>query len=147
MTNNRSFPPGPIVARLIYDDVAQAVEWLKGAFGFTERLRTPAEPDGTIHHLQLLVGGGSVILTGQRGGVLPPKGQFIPNLMVRVDDVDAHFERASQFGARIVNPLKTHAYGERQFTAEDPSGYLWTFSQSVADVAPEEWGAIVSAGI
>jgi predicted enzyme related to lactoylglutathione lyase len=32
----------------------------------------------------------------------------------------------------------------RQYTAEDFAGYEWTFSQSVADVDPEEWGAIVS---
>ena len=33
-------------------------------------------------------------------------------------------------------------YGERQYTAEDPSGHRWTFSQTLADVAPEEWGGI-----
>ena len=31
-------------------------------------------------------------------------------------------------------------YGERQYRAEDPAGHQWTFSQTLADVAPEEWG-------
>ena len=31
-------------------------------------------------------------------------------------------------------------YGERQYTAEDPAGHQWTFSETLADVAPEEWG-------
>jgi hypothetical protein len=31
-------------------------------------------------------------------------------------------------------------YGERQYTAEDPFGHRWTFSQTLRDVAPEDWG-------
>jgi uncharacterized glyoxalase superfamily protein PhnB len=33
-------------------------------------------------------------------------------------------------------------YGERQYTAEDLAGHHWTFSETLADVAPEEWGGI-----
>jgi hypothetical protein len=29
---------------------------------------------------------------------------------------------------------------ERQYHAEDLGGHQWTFSESIADVAPEEWG-------
>ncbi len=31
-------------------------------------------------------------------------------------------------------------FGERQYTAEDLVGHLWTFSETLADMAPEEWG-------
>lgn len=31
-------------------------------------------------------------------------------------------------------------YGERQYHAEDLAGHQWTFSETLADVAPEEWG-------
>ena len=31
-------------------------------------------------------------------------------------------------------------FGERQYSAQDPAGHHWTFSQTLADVAPEEWG-------
>jgi uncharacterized glyoxalase superfamily protein PhnB len=31
-------------------------------------------------------------------------------------------------------------YGERQYAAQDPAGRQWTFSETLADVAPEEWG-------
>jgi uncharacterized glyoxalase superfamily protein PhnB len=34
-------------------------------------------------------------------------------------------------------------YGERQYTAQDPAGHQWTFSETLADVAPEEWGGIL----
>ena len=58
-----------------------------------------------------------------------------------VDDVDRHFEHAKQFGARIVKPLTNMPFGERLYTTEDHAGHRWTFSQHVADVAPEAWGA------
>ncbi len=144
MMENRSAPPGPIVPRLIYEDVAQAIEWLSGAFDFSERLRTPAEADGTIHHAQMSVGTGSIILTGQRGVKRPEApnlGAFIPSLLVRGANVDDHFERAKQFGVRILNPLANHPFGEKQYSAEDLGGYRWTFfSQSVADVPPKSMG-------
>jgi uncharacterized glyoxalase superfamily protein PhnB len=31
-------------------------------------------------------------------------------------------------------------YGERQYVAEDPAGHRWTFSETLDDVAPAEWG-------
>lgn len=156
MIVNRSAPPGPIVPVLIYEDVSQAIDWLSGAFGFAERLRTPPEPDGSIHHAQMAVGEGAVILTArQRGGegsvslaqdssATPRSSEFNQALYVAVENVDAHFERAAQFGAHIVRPPRSCEFGERQYTAEDLAGYQWTFSQSIADVAPEEWGATTS---
>ncbi len=51
-----------------------------------------------------------------------------------------HCERARTGGARIVSQPADFPYGERQYTAADLGGHLWTFSQSIVDVAPEEWG-------
>jgi uncharacterized glyoxalase superfamily protein PhnB len=60
--------------------------------------------------------------------------------MVRIDDADRHHERARDRGARILQPPTDFPYGERQYTAEDLGGHRWTFSETIADVAPEEWG-------
>lgn len=142
MIENRSAPPGTIVPWLAYEDVDRAIAWLCGAFGFTERLRTPPGPGGSIHHAQLAVGEGAVVLTsGPAHDLRPPLSLFVP-----VEDVDAHCERARQFGARILSPPRTCEFGERQYSVEDPGGYRWTFSQSVADVNPEDWGGIVAKG-
>jgi hypothetical protein len=35
---------------------------------------------------------------------------------------------------------ETFGFAKRQYTAEDLGSHRWTFTQSVADVAPEEWG-------
>jgi uncharacterized glyoxalase superfamily protein PhnB len=138
MLSNRSAPPGPIVPVLTYRDVDKAIAWLIRAFGFSERLRTPTEPDGTIHHAQMAVGEGAIILSGQQVSG-PQTG--IQRLFVRVADVNAHFERAAASGAPILRPPADCAFGERQYTAQDLAGNEWTFSQSIEDVEPEAWGA------
>jgi uncharacterized glyoxalase superfamily protein PhnB len=126
---NRSMPPGTFIPELAYPDVPAAAAWLCQAFGFAERLRIGG------HRVQLVYGDGSVIVVHSAGPAA--SGQSI---MVRVPDVDVHFTRARQQGARILSEPATHPYGERQYTAEDIGGHRWTFSQSVADVAPEDWG-------
>jgi uncharacterized glyoxalase superfamily protein PhnB len=65
------------------------------------------------------------------------------SLLVRVEDADVHHEQAAAAGARIVSPPTDYPYGERQYTAEDPGGHRWTFSQSLADVDPADWGGVL----
>lgn len=60
--------------------------------------------------------------------------------MVRVDDVNAHYQTVLAAGAKIRSEPIDQPYGERQYAAADPPGHHWTFTQSVADLAPEEWG-------
>ena len=63
--------------------------------------------------------------------------------MVRLKDVEQHFQRATQFGTKVINPPTDFPYGERQYSVEDIGGHLWTFSQSIADVDPEDWGGVM----
>ena len=135
MRSNRSIPRATVIPVLRYPDVTQAAAWLCNAFGFTVRLRV-----GTNHRVQLNVGDGAVIL-----GELGPQDSNAPlstghSVIVRVEDADAHYERAQKHGARITQAPVTHPYGERQYNVEDFAGHRWTFSQSVADRHPEEWG-------
>jgi uncharacterized glyoxalase superfamily protein PhnB len=144
MMENRSVPPGGVIPFLVYDDVPQAIEWLSGAFGFRERLRTPPDDDGSIHLAQVFAGDGSVMLRTRAAELRgQPRHDPAPSLLVRVDDVDAHYARARAFGAKIVREPKTAEFGERQYTAEDPGGYQWTFSQTLTDIDPASWGAII----
>jgi uncharacterized glyoxalase superfamily protein PhnB len=62
------------------------------------------------------------------------------NVLVRVPDAAAHHERAAAAGARIISEPTDFPYGERQYNAEDSGGHLWTFSESIADVDPAQWG-------
>jgi len=138
---NRSAPPGTVVPRLIYRDVGTAIRWLCGAFGFYERLRTPAEEDGSIHHAQLGYGEGALILTADKAfAPAATQAEFRELVMIRVRGIDEHFARAKAYGAKIVSDPKSYEYGERQYVADDLEGKRWTFTESVADRAPEEWG-------
>jgi uncharacterized glyoxalase superfamily protein PhnB len=144
MLTNRSAPAATVVPVLVYDDVAKAVTWLCRAFGFTERLRYVGR-DGWVTHAQLAIAEGAIML-GARGGEFrpPTAGETSQYVVVHVDDVDAHCERAKQAGARVRVPPATQPFGERQYSVEDIGGHRWTFSQHVADVAPADWGAIAT---
>ena len=139
MRANRSIPVPTVIPVLTYPDVREAVAWLGAAFGFTERLRI-----GENHRSQLNAGDGAVIVADVHGDRRPPRpGEVTHSVMVRVEDAHGHCERARRHGARIVMEPTDFEYGERQYAAEDPFGHRWTFSQTLADVAPEEWGGTV----
>jgi uncharacterized glyoxalase superfamily protein PhnB len=139
MLQNRSLPPGSIFPELVYPDLAEAVAWLCSVFGFSERVRIGH------HRSQLVSGEASVIAIGGEGG--PVQGQASHSVMVRVDNVDLHYDRAVRGGARIVRTPETYPFGERQYTAEDLGGHRWTFTQSIADIAPEAWGGQVMSRV
>jgi uncharacterized glyoxalase superfamily protein PhnB len=142
MKQNRSIPEARVIPVLTCTDVRAAVAWLCEAFGFGERLRI-----GESHRSQLEVpGGGAVILGDVRGEQLPPREGEVPqSVLVRVEDARAHCERARRAGARILTEPTDFPYGERQYNAEDPFGHRWTFSETIADVDPAEWGGELAA--
>jgi len=136
MKPNRSIPASTVIPVLIYPDVREAVAWLGAAFGFAERVRI-----GEDHRAQLGFGDGAVIVGDVRHDRRPPRpGEVTHSVTVRVENVDAHYERSRGHGARIIMEPTDFEYGERQYTAEDLAGHQWTFSETLADVAPEEWG-------
>jgi uncharacterized glyoxalase superfamily protein PhnB len=128
MSTNRSMPPGVIIPELPYPNVRAAVDWLCETFGFTERLRIDD------HRAQLQFGEGSLVVT--KGGNSNPS----VSVMVRVANVDVHYEHVAKSGTKIVHEPADYPYGERQYTVEDPGGHHWTFSQTISDVDPTAWG-------
>jgi len=138
---NRSIPAATVIPVLIYPDVQEAVAWLGEAFGFVERLRI-----GDNHRAQLAVGDGAVIVGDVRHDRRPPReGEVTHSVTVRVEDARAHCERARSRGARILMEPTDFEYGERQYTAADRAGHQWTFSETLADVDPADWGGAVPA--
>src|SRR5262249_566115 len=131
MLTNRSIPRCTVIPVLAYPNVGEAIDWLCNAFGFSLRLRIGD------HRAQLNVGDGAIVVA-ERG--LGASHESAHSVMVRVDDIDGHHERAKQRGAKILGAPTSYPYGERQYSVEDFAGHRWTFSQSIADVAPEEWG-------
>jgi uncharacterized glyoxalase superfamily protein PhnB len=138
---NRSIPRSAVIPVLIYPDVREAVAWLTNAFGFAERVQI-----GEDHRSQLSFGDGALIVGDVRHDRRPPRpGEVTHSVMVRVDDAAAHCAHAREHGASILMEPTDFEYGERQYTAEDPAGHQWTFSETLRDVAPEDWGGILVA--
>jgi uncharacterized glyoxalase superfamily protein PhnB len=139
---NRSAPPATITPVLVYPDVRAAVSWLEAAFGFGERVRI-----GDSHRAQLRVGpDGAIVVADVHADQVAPNGGVVTHLVkVRVQDVDAAFARARDFGARVIEEPTTYEYGERSCVVEDLAGHRWDLTQTVRDVEPEEWGGITVA--
>jgi uncharacterized glyoxalase superfamily protein PhnB len=137
MRANRSIPPSTVIPVLTYPDVRAAVDWLVAAFGAVEHVRI-----GDGHRAQMSVGAGAFIITEPAAASQPP----VPgepgsvSIMVRVEDLREHHARARAAGAAVVDEPIDHVYGERQYSADDLAGHRWTFTESTADVAPEDYG-------
>lgn len=131
---NRSMPDGIVIPVLLYPDVPAAVEWLCRVFGFRERLRI-----GT-HRVQMQVGTAAIVVA--QGPPDPSALGRAGSLMVRVSDVDAHFAASVRHGAEILGEPVSYPYGERQYGVADIGGHAWTFSQTVADIDPRDWGGM-----
>jgi len=132
-----------ITPYLLYEDVDAALEFLARAFGFEEVLRhTSAE--GYVNHAEMRLGEDAIHLGDPGEEYRNPAKLGGPTVLVGVDgleDVDALCERARGAGAQISEEPTDQAYGERRFAVVDPEGHHWHFSQPIADLAPEDWGA------
>ncbi len=129
MQTNRSMPGSTVIPQLAYPDVREAAAWLCDVFGFSERIRMGD------HRAQLNVGDGAIVLTKRGAGEVGSS-----SVMVRVADVDRHYEHAVKHGCKGAEQPKSFPYGERQYNVVDFAGHRWSFSESIGDVAPEEWG-------
>jgi uncharacterized glyoxalase superfamily protein PhnB len=137
MKPNRSIPPSTVIPVLVYPDVREAVAWLSAAFGFAERTRI-----GESHRAQMSIGeDGAMIVADVRGEQQAPQEGIVTHVMkLRVDNVGAWYERARAHRARVLEPPTDREYGERECTVEDLAGHRWQFTETVRDVAPEEYG-------
>ena len=129
------------VPMLSYENVAAAIDWLGTAFGFEERGERYTEPDGTVTHAELELGGARVMLGWPGPDYRSPARHaeeceqahrwlevpcIIDGVLVYVADVDAHCERARVAGAKILREPKDEPYG-RFYNAADLEGHRWMF--------------------
>lgn len=138
----RDTPPGwpRISTALYYEDPAAAIDWLTDAFGFEVQLAVEGE-GGAIEHSELVFGGGLIMVGGEKPEkfpyMKPPKavgGMNTQNMMVYVDDVEAHCARAREHGAVITREPEVHDYGDdywadRGYECRDIGGHHWWFYQ------------------
>jgi len=118
-----------VVPYLAYGDAPAAIEFLRCAFGFEERFRMPT-PDGRVGHAEVTYNGHAVMLASasEELGFISPRNLagVHSQTHIRVDDVEAHYERAKAAGATIAT-APMDQYGGRSYRAMDPEGHRWIF--------------------
>lgn len=136
----------PVIPMLSYEDCSAAAAWLADAFGFREHERY-ADDQGRVTHVTLSLGEGVVMIGWPGPDYQSPKHHaetceaaarwlevpyVVDGVFAYVADVDAHFERAREAGARILSEPQDQEFGERHYRVEDLEGHRWMFMQSPA---------------
>jgi uncharacterized glyoxalase superfamily protein PhnB len=134
-------PPGwpRISSSVHYEDARAAIPWLCRAFGFELRLMVEGE-GGRVEHSELVFGEG-VIMVSDKVDKYPYRrapsqldGANTQSMMIYVDDVEAHYQRAKAAGATLLGEPETHDYGDdywsdRGFECVDLGGHHWWIFQ------------------
>ena len=130
-----------VIPMLAYENGSEAMDWLIRAFGFREKDRRVE--NGRLTHGELDVGGGVIMLATPSLHYRGPKRHreeceiarswhdvpyIIDGVLVHVDDVRAHFEKARAAGATILSEPQPGEGGNR-YRAEDVEGHRWMFIQ------------------
>jgi MerR family transcriptional regulator, thiopeptide resistance regulator len=120
----------PVVPLLVYRDIERAHEFLVEAFGFEPGLLERTET-GDVVHGEVHVDGQVIWLhqvIADDGWVSAESTPLTTGeLVVRVDDVDAHCERATAAGAEIEYGPQDQPYGVREYGARDLERRRWAF--------------------
>ena len=111
----KSIPEGwhSITPRIVVQDPAGLVEFLKQAFDATGDFRTDIPSVIRI--------GDSLVMVSSVG----PRDAMPAFLYLYVDDIDATYQRALKAGAVSLEEPQDLPYGDRRGTVEDPCGNIW----------------------
>lgn len=138
-----------ISSSLNYDDARAAIDWLCSVFGFELRLLVESG-DGKVAHSELMYGDAVIMIAqaGVRPGYISPNqaGGTTQQLMVYVDDVEAHCKKARAGGATITSEPKVSDYGEEYWSdlsygAVDCGGHHWWFTQRL-QTGDKNWSKV-----
>jgi uncharacterized glyoxalase superfamily protein PhnB len=130
-----------IIPFLIVDDAAAAIEFYGRAFGARQKSCLTG-PEGKVLHAELWIGDAPLYLAD----AFPDRGMRSPKSLggtavavhLNVSDARALFDQATAAGATVQLPLHDAFWGDRFGQLVDPFGHVWSVSQHLEDVPPEE---------
>jgi uncharacterized glyoxalase superfamily protein PhnB len=128
--------PVTTIPTLRYVRPNEAIEWLKTALGFEEKIvhRTDA---GVVEHAELTLGNGMVMIgtagheqSTARWYTQPQTaGAVTSSIYLVVPDCGPVHASAVQAGAEFLQELRTESYGGRSFIVRDPEGQIWSLGE------------------
>jgi hypothetical protein len=131
MFKNRSMPESGVIPVLIYSDVNQAVDWPPGI-----RLSSAAAYWGSSR---------AVNDWRRSDRRYSRKARFRKKRQFH-HGASGQRQRAlcacHETWGRLLSAVADYPYGERQYSVEDMEGHRWTFSQTIADIDPKDWGGM-----
>src|SRR5688572_33359636 len=114
-----------IIPMLAYEDGIAAMDWLCDVFGFSIKSKMLDE-NGKLTHGELVLGNGIVMLSSPTNEYQSPKHHrqvcdlaakwyqvpyIINGILILVDDVEMHYQRAKERGATILSAIETGGPG------------------------------------
>ena len=123
------------IAVVVYADLPAAYDYLVDVFGLGPG-RLTRSPDGVAVHGEVHAGDGSIWLHPESPefGLASPRSlsATTANIVVVVDDVDAHHRHAAARGADVVYEPVDQLYGYREYGVRDLEGGLWSFMKELS---------------
>ncbi len=131
MTDYPQQPPikGGAIAYLAIDGAIKAVDFYKKALAAEEAMVMPPDDSGRTMYAHLYINGSSVMFSDfypEQGCPVEKHGGF--NIMLKVEDADAWFDRAVAAGATPLMPVQNMFWGDRYGQVKDPFGVIWAFN-------------------
>ena len=133
-----------VVPMIAYRNGTQAMDWLAAAFGFVETARW-LDDDGVLTHGEMDTGRGLVMMATptpdyegprqhrahcERAAAWSAVPWVVDGVLVHVDDIESHLERAQAVGAALLSGIEEGPEGSRLYRAEDLEGHRWMFMQA-----------------
>lgn len=122
-------PTQGVIPYLSVVGASDAAALYKAAFGAVETRRMAGE-DGRLMHCNLVINGGSLMLSDafpEHGYGHQPSHSFTMQLVV--DDVDAWFKRATDAGLEVTQPVQLMFWGDRYGALKDRFGVHWAINE------------------
>jgi PhnB protein len=138
----KAIPDGyhTVTPYLTVSDAAKLLDFVKAAFGATEKMRMPG-PDGKIAHAEVTIGD-SVVMMGTAGAMTA----LMPGMIyLYVEDTDATYKKALTSGATSIEEPNDAFYGDRRAAVKDATGNQWFIATHQEDPSEEEMGRRMAA--
>jgi len=131
-----------VIPMIAYEDGEAAMDWLAKAFGFREITRMIE--DGRLSHGEMETGSGIIMLASPTPDYESPQRHrehceaarkwssvpwVIDGVLILVENVDEHFSRAKDAGARILSDPEIGFPG-KLYRVEDIEGHRWMFLET-----------------
>ncbi len=128
---------------LSYENGVDSLEWLKDAFGFDENMEMRMIENGRLTHAELKLGTDIIMIATpsvdyesinkhrahcERTNKWLSVPWIVNGLLVYVNNVDKHFEKAKNKGAEILSEVENGFPGKR-YRCADIEGHRWMFME------------------